>query len=184
VVTRDELPNYLELMYPTLKAVDELGGSAQGREITAQVLEDIGATPEQLELTYDKRPKSVLIDRIDWARSYVTLGGVLERPRRGLYVLSSLGREILAKPEAQGKEQLRSIDRDVRARRRATPTPVPADGEGDLTEEGSLLDDEEPELSPWREALLTRLHRLSPKPRCTDGFVVGADLSNCARGLV
>jgi Mrr N-terminal domain len=71
-------------MYQTVRAVEELGGSAQGREITAQVVADIGATDEQLEITYDKRAKSVLIDRIDWARSYVTLGGILEQPRRGL----------------------------------------------------------------------------------------------------
>lgn len=163
VATREELPSYQDLMYPTLKAVDALGGSAQGREITAQVLDDVGATPQQLELTYEKRPKSVLIDRIDWARSYLTLGGVLERPRRGLYVLTGLGRETLAKPVDEAKKELRRIDREVRARRKATTPTVPADPDGQLPDEGSLLDEDEPELSPWVEVLLSRLHRLSPK---------------------
>jgi hypothetical protein len=32
---RTDLPTYQDLIYPTLKAVDELGGSAQAREITS-----------------------------------------------------------------------------------------------------------------------------------------------------
>lgn len=89
---RDLLPTYQELIYPTLRAVDALGGSAQAREITAQVSSDIGATEDQLALTYDNRPKPILVDRIDWARSYATLGGALERPRtakRAVHIDSS-----------------------------------------------------------------------------------------------
>jgi hypothetical protein len=51
--TRLELPSYQELIYPTIRAVDEFGGSAQAREITAQVLADIAATDEQLSITYE-----------------------------------------------------------------------------------------------------------------------------------
>jgi restriction system protein len=77
---RSELPTYLDLFLPTLRAVDKLGGTAQAREVTSQVLADIGATDEQVAHTYENRPKSVLIDRIDWARSYAGLSGTLDRP--------------------------------------------------------------------------------------------------------
>lgn len=118
MTTRDELPTYQDLMLPTLQVVEKLSGSAQAREITAEVLATIGATDDQLELTYDKRPKPVLIDRVDWARSYLALGSVLERPRRGLYVLTGLGKEILSLPEDLANDRLREIDREFRARRR------------------------------------------------------------------
>ncbi len=39
----------------------------------------LGATPEQLAVTYEGRPKSVLIDRMEWAGSYAKLGGHLGR---------------------------------------------------------------------------------------------------------
>lgn len=158
VVDRGDLPNYQDLMLPTLRAVEELGGSAQGREITAQVIADIGAPDDLLEVTYDKRPKSVLVDRLDWARSYLTLGGALERPRRGLFVLSALGREILAKPEDAARERLREMDRKVRADRRTATAPEP---ESELAEEAELVA-EEPTASTWKEDLLNRLHRLTP----------------------
>lgn len=154
--TRSELPTYQDLIYPTLRAVETLGGSAQAREITAQVLADIGATDEEVELSYDNRPKSVLVDRIDWARSYATLGGALDRPRRGLFLLSGVGREILGLPESDAKKRVLEMDRAVRSARRKqrAGAPAPADEEASEVEEGA-----------WKEALLARLHRLTP-----DGF--------------
>jgi restriction system protein len=156
-VKRTDLPNYLDLIYPTLRAVTALGGSAQGREITDRVLEDLGATDEQIAITYDNRPKSVLIDRLEWARSYAKLGGALDSPRRGLFVLSTFGKEILAAPEAEGRETVRQMDRRVRAdrvRARTESEARPSDDEVLLVEDAG-----------WSEVLLNRLHRLTP-----DGF--------------
>lgn len=83
IVDRPEtLPSYVELICPTRRAIDELAGSARGREITARVLEDLSFTDEQVAITYPNRPKSILIDRVEWARSYAKLGGALETPRR------------------------------------------------------------------------------------------------------
>jgi hypothetical protein len=47
---RQDMPTYRELMYPTLRAVASLGGSAQGGELTDALTELLGATPEQLVL--------------------------------------------------------------------------------------------------------------------------------------
>lgn len=158
-IDRSALPTYQELIYPTLRAVETLGGSAQAREITAQVLADIGATEAELEVTYDNRPKSVLVDRLDWARSYAKLGGALDRPRRGLFVLTALGREILGLPEIDGRDRVARLDREVRSTRRRTATESTKGGEA-----AEEVDAEETEAQ-WKEALLARLHRLSP-----DGF--------------
>lgn len=159
------MPTYRDLIYPTLRAVASLGGSARGSEITDALTELLEATPEQLAITYDGRPKSVLIDRMEWARSYAKLGGALDSPQRGLYVLTNLGKRILSLPEEEGRAQVAHLDREVRtARRRREPLgagvarPAEAelamavgDGHGDAEEDSS-----------WREILLARLHRLSP----------------------
>jgi restriction endonuclease Mrr len=67
-----------------LRVVASLGGSAQGSEIVEALIASLEVTPEQLAVTYPGRPKSVLIDRMDWARSYAKLGGALDSPQRGL----------------------------------------------------------------------------------------------------
>ena len=169
---RRDLPTYRELIYPTLRAVASLGGSAQGAEITDALIELLKVTPEQLAVTYDGRLKSVLINRMDWARSYAKLAGALDSPRRGLFILNNLGKHILSLPEEEGRAQVAQLDRDVRAARRHRGSaaysgePVePDEGEPDEGETGIVASERDAEVaedSAWREALLARLHRLSP----------------------
>jgi restriction system protein len=159
-------PAYNELLYPVLRAVANLGGSAKGGEITAQVVADQGFTEEQMSVVYDGNPKSILGDRIAWARSYNKLGGALESPKRSLYLLTGLGKEILALPEDEARERLREMDRRVRSERSkkasSRPSTEPAEAE---TGPADDVDDEVTEefIDDWKTDLLRRLHRLSPE---------------------
>ena len=155
--SRQDLPPYWELMYPTLRAVKALGGSATGREITEQLIDMSGFSDDELAVTYDTRDKSVLVDRMDWARSYCKLARVLDSPRRGLFLLSELGQELLAQDEQTARQRLRELDRQVRAARQR---PAPTANVGDV-EETADLDDEEDD--DWRRELLATLHRLPPE---------------------
>jgi restriction system protein len=136
------------------QAVATLGGSAQGREITARVIEDIGAPDEQVAITYRNRPKSVFIDRLEWARSYAKLGGALESPQRGLFVLTTYGKELLALPENEGIQAVKKMDRQVRVSRARTRP-------GSDQDAASVEEEIEAESTDWTEVLLSRLHRLT-----------------------
>jgi restriction system protein len=151
-----KIPAYSELMLPVVRAVRDLGGSGAAREITETVVQTEGFSEAMLSETYEGRDKSILIDRLDWARSYNKLGGVLESPKRGLFLITDLGSEIAALPDDQANERLKEIDHAVRLARRkkakdTAPSPQDSDQESP---------DEEDES--WREPLLTRLHQLSP----------------------
>jgi restriction system protein len=152
-------------MYPVLVAVQTLGGSASGREITDRVLDAEGYTEEQTALTYGTRNKSVLVDRLEWARSYCKLAGALDSPARKLYLLAPLGHEVLALPEREARARLAELDRAVRASRKRRPSGASASSEVSPADEPlraeDLADDTE-EDTAWTEALLGRLHRLSP----------------------
>jgi restriction system protein len=153
-----DLPKYNELMLPVLKAVQRLGGSAGGAEITEAVA--AGFTDEQLSLQYPNRARSVLLDRIDWARSYCKLSGTLDSPRRKLFLLTDLGREIVGLDDAQARTRLAALDRQVRARRKTrTVTSVPNDG---VAADEEPVEDDAEESTRWTEVLLARLHRMTP----------------------
>jgi len=153
----EELPRYTDLMLPTLRAMDSLGGSGSAKEITAKVLEAVNPSDEQLARTYENRPsKSIVLDRIDWARSYCKLGGALDSPRRNLFLITTLGREILQLPETAALERVLELDRDVRLARRRPPQ---AD---DSPESFDEADDGVSESADLREQILSRLHLLSP----------------------
>lgn len=150
------LPSYRDLMLPVVTAVMKLGGSGNAREISESVIESEGFAEDLLAVTYKGREKSILVDRLDWARSYCKLGGVLDSPKRGLFLITDLGRDIAALPAPVARKRLHEIDHAVRqARTRKPKSDAPV-----------ALDDN-PESPPedgerWREVLLARLHDLSP----------------------
>jgi restriction system protein len=160
-----DFPTYSELLHPVLRAVATLGGSAKSGEITAQVVEDQGFTEEQMSVVYDGNPKSILGDRIAWARSYNKLGGALESSKRSLYLLTAFGKEILALPEGEARERLREMDRKVRSERSKKVTPKAKTEPVDESDPGDDVDDEIAEelTDDWKTRLLRRLHRLSPE---------------------
>lgn len=160
---RTEVPTYQDLIYPVLKAVDALGGSAQAREITAKVIDDTGVSDDVVAITYDNRPKSILVDRIEWARSYAKLGGALDSPQRGLYLLTTYGKELLTMPEGEGIAAVKEMDREVRSARNRTRTARQGSGSIDAEEVDEAEIEEED--TGWTDVLLNRLHELTP-----DGF--------------
>lgn len=172
----DELPAYSDLILPTVRAVAKLGGSATAREITTKVLEDLAPTDEMLAVAPANRPESsVYLERVQWARSYAKLIGALESPKRGVFLVTPLGKELLTMPFDEGQRRALELDREFRRNRpkrvkdKATAA-VPVDAEevgDDIDEEEAILAVEKdlPVVERWQDVLLARLHRLTP-----DGF--------------
>jgi len=144
-------------MLPVLRAVLELGGSGTSREVTEAVIEAQGFSEDMLAVTYDGREKSILVDRLDWARSYCKLGGVLESPKRGLFLITDLGREIAGLSELEAAERLKEVDHAVRKARTKKPKKGLDPSDGEESDSAPEEDDS------WREVLLARLHQLTPE---------------------
>lgn len=164
-VTPDNIPAYSELILPTVRAVAALGRSAKAREITSQVLKDLAASEEVLAVSFPNRPdESVLMSRLQWARSYAKLIEALESPTRGVFLLTDLGRELLALPESEAQERVRQLDREFRRNRGQKPATSanPADPATEAAEELPTAAEEVTGQRTWRDILLARLHQLSP----------------------
>nr|CAA9313333.1 MAG: Mrr restriction system protein [uncultured Nocardioidaceae bacterium] len=172
-MTPEELPAYSDLILPTVRAVTTLGGSATAREITSQVVTDLAPSDEMLVVSHEHRPDaSVLMERIQWARSYAKLIGALESPKRGVFLVTPLGRELIALPPDEGQRRALELDREYRRnrpKRTNAHTATPSDSEeaetaaAEAEEEETLLLAEETGTEParWQDVLLARLHRLS-----------------------
>jgi restriction system protein len=164
-VTPEDIPAYSDLILPTVRAVAGLGRSAKAREITSKVLQDLPRSEEMLAVTFPGRPEeSVLMSRLQWARSYAKLIGALESPSRGVFLLTNLGQELLALSESEAQERVRQLDRGFRRnriRKVAGPTQA-ADRVAEAEEELPSAAEEMTGQRSWRDVLLARLHRLSP----------------------
>ncbi len=171
-----ELPPYKDFLLPVLRAVQALGGTAHAKEITAWMVENLAFDDDAVTVEYPNRPgESILLDRMAWARSYDKLGGLVETPQRGLYVLTAEGKRVLSLPDTEARQSVDEMDRQVRrarSRQRARPTAI------DQTESDQELDpeplgtdsEEEADSLDLKAALLARLHALSP--RGFEDFVV------------
>ena len=143
---------------PILRAVVALGGSGIPREIADTIIDGEGFPEELATITYgEHNPVSVLHDRLGFARTDCRLMGVLESPRRGLWLITDLGRELVGLSEPEAQESLNQLNKAASKAQRAK-------SKGDVLPETAPVAEADDDES-WREDLLKRLHRLTP-----DGF--------------
>ena len=158
------LPTYKDFLIPVLQAVQSLGGTAHAKEVSAWIVEQ-SFDDDAVAVEYPNRPgESILLDRIAWARSYDKLGGLVETPQRGLYVLTAEGKRVLTLPDTEARQLVEEMDRQIRKardRKKRKVAPPEPDQERDPEPLGSDSDEEADNLDLKAE-LLARLHALTP----------------------
>ncbi|NDK33024.1 restriction endonuclease [Nesterenkonia haasae] len=160
----ESIPTYVELILPTIRAVSALGQSAKASEIKSKVTEDLDIDEETLSVVYPNRPDdSIFLDRLDWARSYAKQIGALESPSRGVFLITDLGKNLLALPESEAHTKVRDLDRSFRRNRgRKKNSQAASESVSDVSDIELDVGLEESPGDTWKDILLARLHKLSP----------------------
>jgi restriction system protein len=149
------LPKYDELMFPTLRAIAALGGSASIEEIQERLIEELGFTEEQLAVTYAKSGAVVLPDRMSWARSFLRLAGLLQNPRKGVWVLTEDGRTA-----AQTSDS--AVRQKVKAAYKASLKQKKTEAEAEARAAAAGEAGEEADSEGWSERLLAKVQSIEP----------------------
>lgn len=85
-------------------------GPTAGAEIRTKVLDITGVTPEERERVTEKGTL-VADSRIYWAIQYLFQAGALNRPSRGIYEITDLGKELLTKyPDGFTEKSLKDTE--------------------------------------------------------------------------
>lgn len=100
------LPNYEDLFSPILKIMSR-GEIMRRKEIREVLGKELHLSQELMNLQYESGNGEVFSDRISWALSYLFIAGLLERPRRGDYRISGIGRDLLQYTPEKLKEYVR-----------------------------------------------------------------------------
>ncbi|WP_420627934.1 restriction endonuclease [Candidatus Leptofilum sp.] len=139
-----KIPTYDQMMNPLLQALKKLGGSGTVEEIYAKVSEELQLSDEQLEVLQnpEKSSQTKVEYRLAWTRTYLKKYGLLENSSRGVWALTSQGRQTEKVNPAKVKRFVRSLDKKER----------------NSSEESETLEDE---LS-WKEELLETLLKMDP----------------------
>lgn len=88
------IPDYQTLMLPVLSI------AAEGETrvpVAAQIIADrLGLTDDEREEMLPSGKQRVLHNRIHWAKFYMSKAGLIDSPKRGIFVASSAGKALLA----------------------------------------------------------------------------------------
>lgn len=90
------IPHFDDLRKPILM-LSSNGEVWKKLEFTEPLIKHFNLTDEEASREYESGNGLILIDRISWTLSYFALTGMLDRPKRGHYVISSLGKSFLDK---------------------------------------------------------------------------------------
>lgn len=87
------IPDYQTLMRPVLRAA--LNGERYVGDVISELGDKLKLSPEELEETVASGKKTVLANRVHWAKSYLKQAGLVEYTRRGHFTLTERGRSAL-----------------------------------------------------------------------------------------
>lgn len=149
------VPSYSDLLWPTLRAAIEIGGSASIAELDAAVIAREGLTPAQQSVLLSGGPQTVVQNRLAWARTYLKGMGLFANSTRGVWSVTPEG-QVATK---EGLEPLRAAF--AADRKKASRGKKRSGGDG--SDVGSELDQVEAEAEEkWKDELLGTLLTMSP----------------------
>lgn len=99
---QDAIGSYKRFLWPTLKAVGELGEEeATNDQIYARVITLMGLPDDALAVLHKDGPKTEVSHRIGWSRTKLKGVGVIDNPRRGAWNITEKGRAVSDEEELQ-----------------------------------------------------------------------------------
>jgi len=146
------IPSYYDLLWPTLRAVREIGDSGTIEEIVEKVIELEGYSEEQQAVPHGDGPKSEIEYRLAWARTHLKGIGALNNSKRGVWSTTELGREMTAGDVVRLHAAYSAQRRETRKLKKAA----------EPDQDGSTGDDDDEEPKSWKEQLLDALLGLPP----------------------
>ena len=152
-VTEVSIPSHVELLWPTLQAVREIGGSGTIDEINERVVDREGFSEEQQAVLHKDGPKTKIEYRLAWARTYLKGIGALDNSERAVWSITDAGRRYSETEVAQLHHDYRVALRQARKQRKLAQQ----EADLDAAEAGEEVDVD------WKEQLIERLLGLPPE---------------------
>lgn len=135
------IPDYQTLMLPVL----QLAG--KGELTTKDAIEDLaaqfGLSTEEREQLLPSGKQKTFDNRVNWAKSYLKQAGLIKYPKRGSFVATQSGQEVLGKgPERIDNEFLKQFEsfQDFQSRK-GTQAVGKVEGENEIQAENSTPDE-------------------------------------------
>lgn len=94
-----DMPTQVELMWPMLRALEGLGGSAPIHKLDERVATDMRLSDAVLGVVHGAGPRSEFAYRCAWARTRLKGIGAVDKSRRGVWAITEAGRQFRSADE-------------------------------------------------------------------------------------
>jgi len=88
------IPDYQTLMLPVLRV--SAAGETRVPDAAELIADEFGLSPDEREELLPSGRQRLLHNRIHWAKFYMSKAGLIDQPRRGRFIVSQAGRDLLA----------------------------------------------------------------------------------------
>ena len=92
------IPDFQSLMLPVLKA--SAGGEVRISDVVSHLGQELALSDEELAELLPSGKQTIFANRVNWAKSYLGKAGLVTLTKRGHFVVSDLGKDVLAAPPA------------------------------------------------------------------------------------
>lgn len=157
------VPTYDQLMWPTLKALRALGGSATIQELLDKIIELENYSENVQNFSHTNGKDTKLEYNSAWARTFLKKVGAINNSSRGIWVITDTGeslteKDMLAIPsqvhkKANEEKRAEKLRKSERAERRKKALPGIADED---------ISFEEEEEEDWKEKLIATILKIDP----------------------
>lgn len=151
------IPTPDKLMWPTVSAIRELGGSARNAEIEVKVIEIKKYSDDVIAIPHTPRQSKIQY-RLAWARTQLKNIGAVESREATVWVLTDLGQRISEPEMLEALKNLRS--RDAALRSKAKAELVEGDEEEDVVPGNDNITGI---ADAWIDEMLKLIKNLSPQ---------------------
>ncbi len=152
--TNNDLPTFDKLLVPTIKALQELGGSGSIEEINSKVYVIAEISDETLQASHGEEGTVSEVDyRLAWSRTYLKKFGLLENSSRGIWALSKSDISINELDPIEIVKAVREQSKFAPSKTKTTSTEQQIENE--ITKEVDNFE-------CWKEHLLEVLYNITP----------------------
>lgn len=133
------IPKHDEIRIPALDFLSQKG-KTRLKDIEKPLADFFHLSTEELTEMYSSGNGPIFYDRISWALSYLSMAGLVNKPKRGVYEISQKGNDLLKTPEKINQYILDQIEkREPKKREKKEINIVGDDSNSDLTPQERLF---------------------------------------------
>ena len=86
-----QVPAYTQMLWPTIEALKQLGGSAANDELLTKVIDLMQLSPEVQNIPHTDGRQSKVSYNLHWAKTYLKKAGYVDNSTRGVWALTDAG---------------------------------------------------------------------------------------------